>query len=87
MLDVNFLISLSDYNINLKVWKVDTEQVDPVPQLMEDGLGKEVLFSMASTNYRTQPPGIIFTESVLSSIFLMTIKILFNKRSRQLRLK
>ena len=46
----------------LKVWRVDTEQVDPVPQMMEDGLGKEVLFSMASTNYRTQPPGIIFAD-------------------------
>ena len=75
-----FLITiLSDSNINLKVWKVDTEQVDPVPQMMEDGLGKEVLFSMASTNYRTQPPGIIFTDLVLSFIFFVTIKVLFNK--------
>ena len=75
------IIILSGSNIDLKVWKVDTEQVDPVPQLMEDGLGKEVLFSMASTNYRTQPPGIIFTDLVFSFIFLVIIKILFNKRS------
>ena len=70
MLDVNFLISISNNNINLKVWKVDTEQVDPVPQMMEDGLGKEVLFSMSSTNYRTQPPGISCTDYVLNPILL-----------------
>ena len=75
------IIILSGSNINLKVWKVDTKQVDPVPQMREDGLGKEVLFSMASTNYRTQPPGIIFTDLVFSFIFLVIIKILFNKRS------
>ena len=72
------IIILSDSNINLKVWKVDTEQVDPVPKMMEYGLGEEVLFSMASTNYRTQPPGIIFTDLVICFIFFVTIK-LFNK--------
>ena len=62
---MNFRISVFNNNVNLKVWRVDTEQADPVPQMMEDGLGKEVLFSMASTNYRTQPLGIVFGDQVL----------------------
>ena len=41
----------------VQVWKVDTKLTDSTPELVVEGLAKEVLFSMVSTSYKVQPPG------------------------------